>query len=76
MKIINKFNTLKKQKPLTFPILALFIISVLGCAHTVKINTTPPGALVVVDGKKVGVALISFNEGIDIMEMTSASAAT
>ena len=44
--------------------LALAAAMAIGCAHKIKVVTTPPGALVEVDGKKVGTAPVVFEESI------------
>ncbi|MFH1808923.1 MAG: PEGA domain-containing protein [Pseudomonadota bacterium] len=35
-----------------------------GCAHKVKVVTTPPGAMVIVDGTKVGTSPVVYEESI------------
>lgn len=42
--------------------LALAAACSLGCAHKVKVVTTPPGATVSVDGKKIGTSPVTFEE--------------
>ncbi len=48
------------------PTLALALTLVLGagCAHKVKVVTSPPGATITVDGKRIGRSPVSFEEGV------------
>ncbi len=62
MKNTNKINMLHKFNRFAALTLGLLLLLSMGCAHTVKINSTPPGALVVVDGKKVGHTPTRFKE--------------
>ena len=62
MKLLNKFNILKNFKHILLLALLLSLTAALSCSHMIRINSSPPGALVVVDGRKVGHTPTRFKE--------------